>query len=335
MHFATRILATAAAAMAVVSASDFFPFEYPSDCITSCSLQAGKKCWSSYTQDESDPNFIQSFSCLCDSSNPGNGNFMMDSLKCLTANKCEEKDIMASMALQGPICEWYNQHKNDPKPTTTEKPEPTTTEKPEPTTTEKPEPTTTEKPEPTTTEKPEPTTTEKPEPTTTEKPEPTTTEKPEPTTTEEPETSTTEKPEPTTTEKPESTNTDKPESTTADKPESTTTEKPEPTTTEKPEPTTTEKPVETTTSVESAETPKPTTTTLPSCEPVTVTTTVYVTDDAPKPTDTTCEHGAYQCVDSGKSGDFTVCVHGSKVANSCAPGTVCKNYAGSIVCDWA
>ncbi|KAK9764193.1 hypothetical protein K7432_008510 [Basidiobolus ranarum] len=309
MYFATQVLA-AIAAISVVSASDYFPFEYPSECITSCSLKAGKKCWSNYTQDETDPNFVQSFSCLCDTSNPGNGAFMANSLQCLTESKCDGKDIMTSMGLQGPICEWYNQHKNDPKPTETPEPTITSTKTPEPTTTS------TETPEPTTTstETPEPTTT------TTETSEPTTTT----TETSEPATTTTETSEPTTT----STEAEKPTETTETQESSKTSE------------TTTQEPTSTTESQKPTETQVSTETTAivdPTCPvvTVTVTTTVYETEVAPQPTDVTCEHGAYKCVDSGKSTKYTICVHGKSVDNACAPGTVCKTSGNSIICDWA
>ncbi|ORY02500.1 hypothetical protein K493DRAFT_312041 [Basidiobolus meristosporus CBS 931.73] len=56
---------------------------------------------------------------------------------------------------------------------------------------------------------------------------------------------------------------------------------------------------------------------------------------APKPTQASCVDGTYQCVDSGKSVEFTVCNNGKLVTEACAPGTVCKTVKDSILCDWA
>ncbi|ORX87941.1 hypothetical protein K493DRAFT_319586 [Basidiobolus meristosporus CBS 931.73] len=50
---------------------------------------------------------------------------------------------------------------------------------------------------------------------------------------------------------------------------------------------------------------------------------------------TSCVDGTYQCVDSGKSVEFTVCNNGKLVTEACAPGTVCKTVKDSILCDWA
>ncbi|KAK9670994.1 hypothetical protein K7432_017133 [Basidiobolus ranarum] len=83
----------------------------------------------------------------------------------------------------------------------------------------------------------------------------------------------------------------------------------------------------------------------PSCVPntntVTITTTVTVTPvepiitHSPKPTEATCFNGTYKCADPGYSQLFTVCVNGVQLKNNCAAGTVCKSFAGSIICDWA
>ncbi|KAK9722208.1 hypothetical protein K7432_002840 [Basidiobolus ranarum] len=66
----------------------------------------------------------------------------------------------------------------------------------------------------------------------------------------------------------------------------------------------------------------------------TSTVTVYYKDRAPKPTQASCENGAYQCADSGHSTRFTVCSNGKLDEFHCAAGTVCKTFEDSIVCDW-
>ncbi|ORY02499.1 hypothetical protein K493DRAFT_312040 [Basidiobolus meristosporus CBS 931.73] len=54
-----------------------------------------------------------------------------------------------------------------------------------------------------------------------------------------------------------------------------------------------------------------------------------------KPAKASCINGAYQCVDSGKSGQFTICNNGKLVTQACSAGTVCKTVRNSIICDWA
>ncbi|ORX87938.1 hypothetical protein K493DRAFT_200363, partial [Basidiobolus meristosporus CBS 931.73] len=98
----------------------------PNKCITDCSLKAGKKCWSKYTQDIHSPNFVDSFSCLCDDSNPGHGQFLKDNLECIVSNDCGFFAMMEAEGQEAEICKWYNEHKKVVKPTeshsSTEKP---------------------------------------------------------------------------------------------------------------------------------------------------------------------------------------------------------------------
>ncbi|KAK9763159.1 hypothetical protein K7432_010420 [Basidiobolus ranarum] len=74
------------------------------------------------------------------------------------------------------------------------------------------------------------------------------------------------------------------------------------------------------------------------CQPLTVTVTSTVTlTDIPQPTPNpvTCNHGAYACEAEGTSAKFTICVWGKPILEMCAPGTVCKTFGDSIICDWA
>ncbi|KAK9759747.1 hypothetical protein K7432_016943 [Basidiobolus ranarum] len=71
------------------------------------------------------------------------------------------------------------------------------------------------------------------------------------------------------------------------------------------------------------------------CAPVTVTVTKTVPASDVKPTPVACQDGAYQCADPGKSNKFTICSNGKLVHQACAPGTVCRTFGQSIICDWA
>ncbi|KAK9760395.1 hypothetical protein K7432_015619 [Basidiobolus ranarum] len=88
----------------------YFPFKNPNKCVDNCSVEAGKKCWSHYTQDENSPYFVESFSCLCDSNNPGHDDFISDSGACVI-EKCGIEAALKASSLETPICNWYNEHK--------------------------------------------------------------------------------------------------------------------------------------------------------------------------------------------------------------------------------
>ncbi|KAK9760417.1 hypothetical protein K7432_015551 [Basidiobolus ranarum] len=115
MYFATKLLVSIAVAT-VVSASTEFPYASPSDCITSCTVQAGKQCFAQYTEDSTSVDFIQSLACLCDGDAKTTA-FLDSSSKCFVASKCTSKDISLAKNLEAPICNWYNAHKSDHKPT--------------------------------------------------------------------------------------------------------------------------------------------------------------------------------------------------------------------------
>ncbi|ORX89955.1 hypothetical protein K493DRAFT_305332 [Basidiobolus meristosporus CBS 931.73] len=111
-YFAAKSLAGLAVALAV-SASEYFPFKYPTPCITECSVKAGQELMAHYTQDSSSPYFMESLGLLCDSENPDQVSFMVKSAECIF-DQCDGiADISKLMALEGQICQWYAQHKEN------------------------------------------------------------------------------------------------------------------------------------------------------------------------------------------------------------------------------
>ncbi|KAK9695181.1 hypothetical protein K7432_013108 [Basidiobolus ranarum] len=97
--------------------SNYFPFPPPNKCMTDCSFKAGRKCWSKYTQDIHSPYFVESLSCLCDSSNPGHSQFISDSASCMISSDCGFFAMIKAEGQQSAICKWYNEHKQVIKPT--------------------------------------------------------------------------------------------------------------------------------------------------------------------------------------------------------------------------
>ncbi|KAK9674711.1 hypothetical protein K7432_016973 [Basidiobolus ranarum] len=110
MHFAIQVLA-GIAAVSVVSASDYFPFKYPNDCITECAMEAGKKCWPNYTQDPNSPDFVESFACLCGSDQAKVNGFLTDSLNCMLEKSCP--NYMSEAQLEPKI--YYRKVHRDPQ----------------------------------------------------------------------------------------------------------------------------------------------------------------------------------------------------------------------------
>ncbi|ORX99567.1 hypothetical protein K493DRAFT_313157 [Basidiobolus meristosporus CBS 931.73] len=104
MRYSSVILG--AAAVTAVSAVEF-PFQQPGPCVEKCSSEAGKKYFHEYTQDQNSKYFVQSFSLLCDESNPNKKNFYTDSLDCLIKDNCPSNEVQLSMHQEKAICEWY------------------------------------------------------------------------------------------------------------------------------------------------------------------------------------------------------------------------------------
>ncbi|KAI8872812.1 hypothetical protein GQ42DRAFT_161024 [Ramicandelaber brevisporus] len=91
-------------------------------------------------------------------------------------------------------------------------------------------------------------------------------------------------------------------------------------------------PTSSTTPPSSSTTPPSSSTTPPSSSttPPSSSSTPPVTTTPPG----NCPANAYQCDNNGKAAGYKVCVNGSWLGQSCAPGTVCRQSGSSIYCDW-
>ncbi|KAK9762693.1 hypothetical protein K7432_011328, partial [Basidiobolus ranarum] len=96
-----------------ITAAIHFPYSYPDGCVESCSLEAGRKCCSHYTQDVNSPYFVDSLACLCDPNNPGYEQFYTDIDDCMDNYSWRDEWTKWHFEAftEGKICAWYNQKK--------------------------------------------------------------------------------------------------------------------------------------------------------------------------------------------------------------------------------
>ncbi|KAK9762691.1 hypothetical protein K7432_011326 [Basidiobolus ranarum] len=116
MHFTTSIFA-GLTAFGFVSAAVDFPYTYWPSCVATCNEEAGKVCYADYTEDPNSPNFMESLSCLCDSTNPGHTTFINSLNTCMDEGCWLFQRLPFEYSTEGKMCAWYNKNKVTPKPT--------------------------------------------------------------------------------------------------------------------------------------------------------------------------------------------------------------------------